>query len=151
MGTTSSSNICLMVQGMESDISDDDSDSPSYEELLDLVHEHQRAIKKQSKKCDALNDLTTTVGCPRWKTRPRDAAGDMLGGELCIQEHQAARAAPPHKHTPTSPTSLRRRSPSAWCLRACHQSGLQASQLPRFQHVPALPRQPASPLVPASR
>jgi len=50
-----------MAKGMESDVSDDDSDSPSYEELLDLVHEHQREIKKQSKKCDALNDLNATL------------------------------------------------------------------------------------------
>ena len=42
----SSSNTCLMAQGMESDVSDDDSNSPSYNELLDLVHEHQRVIKK---------------------------------------------------------------------------------------------------------
>ena len=42
----SSSNTCFMAQGMESDVSDDDSDSPSYDELLDLVHEHQRVIKK---------------------------------------------------------------------------------------------------------
>ena len=61
MGTASSSNICLMAKGMESDVSDDDSDSPSYEELLDLVHEQQRAIKKQSKKFDALNDLNATI------------------------------------------------------------------------------------------
>jgi len=61
MGAASSSNICLMAKGMESDVSDDDSDSPSYEELLDLVHENQRAIKKQSKKCDALNDLNATL------------------------------------------------------------------------------------------
>ena len=46
MGAASSSNICLMAKGMESDVSDDNSDSLSYEELLDLVHEHQRAIKK---------------------------------------------------------------------------------------------------------
>ena len=45
----SSSHTCFMAKGMESDVSDDDSDSPSYEELLDLVHEHQRVIKKQSK------------------------------------------------------------------------------------------------------
>ena len=50
-----------MAKGMESDVSDDDSDSPSYEELLDLVHEHQRVIKKQFKKCDALNDLNATL------------------------------------------------------------------------------------------
>ena len=48
MGTASSSNICLMAKDMESDVSDDDSDSPSYDELLDLVHEHQRVIKKTS-------------------------------------------------------------------------------------------------------
>ena len=53
----SSSNTCFMAKGTDSDVSDDDSDSPSYEELLDLVHEHQRAIKKQSKKCDSLNNF----------------------------------------------------------------------------------------------
>ena len=42
----SSSNTCLMTQGMKNDVSDDDSDSLSYDELLDLVHEHQRVIKK---------------------------------------------------------------------------------------------------------
>ena len=36
----SSSNTCLMAQGMESDVSDDDSDSPSYDELLELIYEH---------------------------------------------------------------------------------------------------------------
>ena len=45
----SSSNTCLMAKGMDSDVSDDDSDSPSIDELLDLVHEHQKFIKKQSK------------------------------------------------------------------------------------------------------
>ena len=56
----SSSNTCLMTKGMESDVSDDDSDSPSYEELLELVHEHQKVIKKQIneiKNLSALNDL----------------------------------------------------------------------------------------------
>jgi chromosome segregation ATPase len=45
---------------MNSDVSDDDSDSPSYEELLELVHEHQKVIKKQIneiKNLSALNDL----------------------------------------------------------------------------------------------
>ena len=41
-----SSNTCLMAKVMESDVSDDDSDSSSYEELLELVHEHQKVIKK---------------------------------------------------------------------------------------------------------
>ena len=46
---------------MKSDVSDDDSDSPSYNELLDLVDEQPRAIKKQTKKCNALNDLNATL------------------------------------------------------------------------------------------
>ena len=40
----SSSNTCLMTKGMDSDISDDDSNSPSYEELFELVHEHQKVL-----------------------------------------------------------------------------------------------------------
>ena len=43
----SSSNTCFMAKGIESNVSDDDSDSPSIDELLDLVHEHQKVIKKQ--------------------------------------------------------------------------------------------------------
>ena len=50
-----------MAKGMDSDVSDDDSDSPSYNEFLDLVHEHQRVIKKESQKCNALNDLNATL------------------------------------------------------------------------------------------
>ena len=60
----SSSNTCLMAQGMESDVSDDDSDSPSIDELLDLVHEHQKVIKKQSKEIknlNALNDFNASL------------------------------------------------------------------------------------------
>ena len=53
----SSSNTCLMAQDIESDVSDDDSDSPSYEELLELVHEHQKVIKKQSNEIENLNAL----------------------------------------------------------------------------------------------
>jgi hypothetical protein len=33
----SSSNMCLMAKGIESDVSDDDSNSPSFEDLLDLI------------------------------------------------------------------------------------------------------------------
>ena len=41
------SNTCLMAKSMETDVSDDDSNSPSIDELLDLVQEHQKVIKKQ--------------------------------------------------------------------------------------------------------
>ena len=54
----SSSNTCFMAKGMDSDVSDDDSDSPSIDELLDLVHEHQKIIKKQPKEIKNLNSLS---------------------------------------------------------------------------------------------
>jgi len=53
----SSSNTCFMAQGMESDVSDDDSNSLSIDELLDLVHVHQKVTKKQSKEIENLNTL----------------------------------------------------------------------------------------------
>ena len=60
----SSSNTYFMAKGMDNDVSDDDSDSPSLDELLDLVHEHQKVIKKQSKEIknlNALNDLNALL------------------------------------------------------------------------------------------
>ena len=60
----SSSNTCFMAKDMDSDVSDDDSDSPSIDKLLDLVHEHQKVIKKQSKEIknlNALNDLNASL------------------------------------------------------------------------------------------
>ena len=51
---------CFMAKGIENNVSDDDSDSPSYEEFLEVVHEHQKVIKKQSNEIEninALNDL----------------------------------------------------------------------------------------------
>jgi hypothetical protein len=46
--SASSSNMCLMAKGMESetDVSDDDSDSASIDELLDLIHEQQGVMKR---------------------------------------------------------------------------------------------------------
>ena len=41
---------------MKSDVRDDDSDSPSFE-LFELVHEHQKVIKKQLNKIENLNAL----------------------------------------------------------------------------------------------
>ena len=63
-GVPSSSNTCHMAKGMDSNVSDDDSDSPSIKDLLDLVHEHQRVIRKQSreiKNLNALNDLNVSL------------------------------------------------------------------------------------------
>ena len=57
----SSSNTCLIAKDMDSDVSDDDSDSSSIDELLDLVHEHQKVIKKQSKEIKNLNDLNASL------------------------------------------------------------------------------------------
>ena len=53
-----------MTKGMESEVSNDDSDSPSYDDILDLVHEHQKVIKKQSKQIkqlSALDELNATL------------------------------------------------------------------------------------------
>jgi hypothetical protein len=55
-----------MAKGMESesDVSDDDSDSPSFDKLLDLIHEQQGVMKTQSKEIkqlNALNDLNAIL------------------------------------------------------------------------------------------
>ena len=53
-----------MAKGMDSDVSDDDSDSPSIDELFDLFHEHQKVIKMQSKEIknlSALKDLNASL------------------------------------------------------------------------------------------
>ena len=53
-----------MAKDMDNDVSDDNSDSPSIDELLDLVHGHQKVIKQQSKEIkniNALNDLNASL------------------------------------------------------------------------------------------
>jgi hypothetical protein len=44
-GPSSSSHMCLMDQGMESDVSDDEFDATSLSDLVDLVHEQKRMLK----------------------------------------------------------------------------------------------------------
>ena len=39
-GALSSSNTCHMAKDIDNNVSDDDSDSPSIKDLLDLVHDH---------------------------------------------------------------------------------------------------------------
>ena len=48
-GVLSSSNTCHLAKCMDSDVSGDDSDTPSFEDLLDLIHEQQRVMKRQAK------------------------------------------------------------------------------------------------------
>ena len=50
-----------MTKGMDSNVSDDDSDTPLIKDLLDLVHEHQRVIKRQSNEIKNLNDLNASL------------------------------------------------------------------------------------------
>jgi hypothetical protein len=45
-GALSSSNMCHMAKGMDSNVSDDDSNSPLFEDFLDLIHEQQRVMKR---------------------------------------------------------------------------------------------------------
>jgi hypothetical protein len=53
-----------MAQGMESNICDDESDTTSLDDLVELVHEQKGMLKKQAnefKELDALNDLSATL------------------------------------------------------------------------------------------
>ena len=49
-GVSSSFNTCHMAEGMNSNVSDDDSDAPSFEDLLDLIHEQQGKDKPKKLK-----------------------------------------------------------------------------------------------------
>ena len=53
-----------MAEGINSNVSDDDSDAPSFEDLLDLIHEQQGVMKRQTneiKNLNALNDLNSSL------------------------------------------------------------------------------------------
>jgi hypothetical protein len=53
-----------MVKGMESDVSDDESNTTSLDDLVELVHEKRGMLKKQAneiKELNALNDLSATL------------------------------------------------------------------------------------------
>jgi hypothetical protein len=53
-----------MAQGMESNVSDDESDTTSLDDLVELVHEQKGIIEKQAneiKELNALNDLSATL------------------------------------------------------------------------------------------
>jgi hypothetical protein len=63
-GPSSSPHMCLMAQGMESNVSDDESDTTSLDDLVELVHEQKGIIEKQAneiKELNALNDLSATL------------------------------------------------------------------------------------------
>jgi hypothetical protein len=63
-GPSSSLHMCLMAKGMESNVSDDESDTTSLYDLVDLVHEQKGMLKKQAneiKELNALNDLSATL------------------------------------------------------------------------------------------
>jgi hypothetical protein len=52
-----------MAKGMESKVSNDESDTTSLDDLVELVHEQKGMLKKQAneiKELDALNDLSAT-------------------------------------------------------------------------------------------
>jgi archaellum component FlaC len=63
-GPQSSLHMCLMAQGMESNVSDDESDTTSLDDLVELVHEQKGMLKKQAneiKELNALNNLSATL------------------------------------------------------------------------------------------
>jgi hypothetical protein len=60
-GPSSSQHMCLMAQGMENNVSDDDSDTTSLDDLVELVHEQKGMFNKKAneiKELNALNDLS---------------------------------------------------------------------------------------------
>jgi hypothetical protein len=63
-GPSSSLHMCLMTKGMESNVSDDESDTTSLDDLVELVHDQKGMLKKQAneiKELNALNDLSATL------------------------------------------------------------------------------------------
>jgi hypothetical protein len=63
-GPSSSLHMCLMAKGMESNVSNDESDTTSLDDLVELVHEQKGMIKKQAneiKELNTLNDLSATL------------------------------------------------------------------------------------------
>jgi hypothetical protein len=63
-GPSSSPHMCLMAQGMDSNVSDGESDTTSLDDLVELVHEQKGMLKKQAneiKELNALNDLSATL------------------------------------------------------------------------------------------
>jgi hypothetical protein len=63
-GPSSSQHMCLMAQGMESNVIDDESDTTCLNDLVELVHEQIGMLKNQAneiKELNALNDLSATL------------------------------------------------------------------------------------------
>jgi predicted PolB exonuclease-like 3'-5' exonuclease len=63
-GPSSSLHMCLMAKGMESNVSEDESDTTSLNDLVELVHEQKGILEKQAneiKELNALNDLSATL------------------------------------------------------------------------------------------
>jgi hypothetical protein len=63
-GPSSSLHMCLMAKGMESDVSADKIDTTTLDDLVELVHEQKRMLKKQAneiKELNALNDISASL------------------------------------------------------------------------------------------
>jgi hypothetical protein len=63
-GHSSSLHMCLMTKGMESNVSDDESDTTSLDDLVELVHEQKGMLEKQAneiKELNVVNDLSATL------------------------------------------------------------------------------------------
>jgi hypothetical protein len=56
-GPSSSLHMCLMAQDMESNVSDDESNTISLDDLVEIVHEQKGMLKKQDNKIKELNAL----------------------------------------------------------------------------------------------
>jgi hypothetical protein len=61
---SASLHMCLMAKGMENNVSDDESDTTSLDDLVEFVHEQKGMLKKQAneiKELNALNYLSATL------------------------------------------------------------------------------------------
>jgi hypothetical protein len=57
----SSLHMFLMAKGMESNVCDDESDTTSLDDLVELVQEQKGMLKKQANEIKELNDLSATL------------------------------------------------------------------------------------------
>jgi hypothetical protein len=63
-GPSSSLHMCLMAKGMEGNVSDDESDTTTLDDLVELVHEQKGMLEQQAneiKELNVLNDLSATI------------------------------------------------------------------------------------------
>jgi hypothetical protein len=90
---SSSLHMCLIAKVMEINVSDDESDTTSLDDLVELVHDQKGMLKKQAneiKELNALNDLSATLATNYeqllWKFKLLSKECDELKSKLQSKE-----------------------------------------------------------------